>query len=133
MSRRHEVSQRLMPAMRALRDAEDWARLELGDEVLADRIRGVHESLSDDVLNGRTDRQSDRWKARLWDRYCMFRLHEPDASVRARVRFLRRVAGRTRALDDALDDARHTLRLPESPSYAVRMAEALLVSQGERL
>lgn len=51
--------------MQALRDAEDWARLTLNDDLLADRIRGVHEALTDDVLRGSTLRASDRWKARL--------------------------------------------------------------------
>lgn len=64
--------------MLALRDAEDWARLELRDEVLATRIREVHESLSDDVLNGVAYEHSARWKARLWDRYAFWRGHDPN-------------------------------------------------------
>lgn len=90
----YELQQRIRPAMLALRDAEDWARLELHDALLADRIRGIHESLTDDVLNGKTSRASDRWKARLWDRYCMVRLHDADASARARSRHLRRLSRR---------------------------------------
>lgn len=91
MSRSFEVENRLRPAMRALRDAEDWARLELCDEVLATRIRGIHESLSDDVLNGVVYRHSDRWKARLWDRYCLWRGHDGNAGAGAQVMRLRRL------------------------------------------
>lgn len=75
--------------MLALRDSEDWARLVLCDEVLAERIRGIHESLTDDVLNGRTSRDSDRRKARLWDRYCLWRGKSPDAMSAPHTRYLR--------------------------------------------
>jgi hypothetical protein len=93
-TRRYAVTQAIRPAMLALRDAEDFARLTLYDAALADRIRGIHESLTDDVLNGRTSKLSDRWKAKLWDRYCLLRGHDPDAGARARSRFLRRISGR---------------------------------------
>lgn len=88
--RRYEIGSRLRPVMWRLRDAEDWARLELGDDILADRIRGIHESLTDDVLRGDTGRLPDRWRAKLWDRYCDARGHDPHAGARSRSRFLRR-------------------------------------------
>ncbi len=62
--------------MVTLRDAEDWARLELRDELLATRIREIHESLSDDVLNGSTGERSTRARAKLWDRYAFWRGHD---------------------------------------------------------
>jgi hypothetical protein len=95
MSRVYEVSQRLRPAMLALRDAEDYARLTLYDSLLADRIRGIHESLTDDVLNGVSYKHSDRWRARLWDRYCDLRGKDPHAGAAQRSRWLRQV-GRKR-------------------------------------
>ena len=94
MSRIHEVNMKLRPAMLALRDAEDWARLDLRDEVLAERIRGVHESLTNDVLNGVSFRDSDRRKAKLWDRYCVWRRKSPDAISSLHVRYLRRLSRR---------------------------------------
>jgi hypothetical protein len=87
--RGYEIRQRLRPAMLALRDAEDWVRLELRDEVLAERIRGVHEALTEDVLNGRSSRDTTRRRAQLWDRYCRIRGHNPDALARVHTRFLR--------------------------------------------
>ena len=49
----YEVRQYLDQAMRALRDAEDWARLRTGNEPLATRVRQIHEQLTDDVMNGK--------------------------------------------------------------------------------
>ena len=72
------------PAMRHLRDAEDFARLDLRDDLLADAIRGVHEALTDDVLNGKTYKHSTRHRARLWDRLCSLRGHDPHAGALGR-------------------------------------------------
>lgn len=63
--------------MLALRDAEDWARLELRDELLATRIREVHETLTEDVLEGVTYKRSRAWRVRAWDRYCTMRRRTP--------------------------------------------------------
>jgi hypothetical protein len=52
--RGYALRQMLRPAMLALRDTEDYARLDLRDDRLADRIREVHEVLSHRVLNGKS-------------------------------------------------------------------------------
>lgn len=99
----YQVTQKIRPAMLALRDAEDWARLDLGDELLAIRIREIHLALSRDVLNGRAYEHSSWWKARLFDRYCLWRGKSPDAGAITRATHLRRLhtpAGGTAVRED---------------------------------
>jgi len=56
-NRAYDLRQRLNRAMRWLREAEDIARIEMPAwPTAADRIRDIYEQLTDDVLNGRTDR-----------------------------------------------------------------------------
>jgi len=81
LSRSYDIRQKLRPAMLALRDTEDWARLELQDELLATRIREIHESLTEDVLNGVSYKYSSRFKSKLWERYCLLRNHDPDSGA----------------------------------------------------
>lgn len=50
----YNVRQMLQVAMRALRDCEDYMRLTQGNQLGADRVRAVHEALSEDVINGRS-------------------------------------------------------------------------------
>lgn len=40
-------------AIHALRELEDYARLEINDEVLADRARECHEEITTRILRGR--------------------------------------------------------------------------------
>lgn len=89
VNRRYEIMQRLRPAMRALRDAEDFARLDLRDEVLAERIRGVHLALTADVLQGSVHRDTAWRKAQMWDRICAWHGRNPDGVAPAHTRFLR--------------------------------------------
>ena len=79
VTRLYTLNAFLGPAMRYLRDAEDFARLDLRDDLLADAIRGIHLSLTEDVLNGKTYRSSTRHRARLWDRLCALAGHDPHA------------------------------------------------------
>lgn len=92
--RRYELKSRLRPIMTGLRDLEDYCRLDLGDALLADRVRGIHESLTDDVIQGVSYRLSDRWRAKLWDRYCLLRRHDPNTGAGTRFRYLRSLSGR---------------------------------------
>lgn len=59
-SRTNWLLRKLDPAMRHLRDAEDFARLKMPAWPTADRIREVHEKLTDDVLRGTTTRPTAR-------------------------------------------------------------------------
>ena len=51
---RYRLMQHLNRGMRALRDAEDFARLNRPGWPTADRIRGIHQQLTDDVIRGKT-------------------------------------------------------------------------------
>ena len=54
----YELRQHLNKANRELRDAEDLARLNPGlwpeRHGLADRVRSIHEQVTEDLMNGRT-------------------------------------------------------------------------------
>ncbi len=55
----YEIRQKMNTAIRAIRDAEDYARLEggwfySGPNRLADRLREAHELISHRCLNGKT-------------------------------------------------------------------------------
>lgn len=53
-NRGYDLRQRFNRAVRWLRDAEDIARSEMPGWPTADRIRDIHEQITDDLLNGRT-------------------------------------------------------------------------------
>lgn len=59
---RYRVMQELKKAVVHIRAAEDIARLEMRQEDLAQRIRDVHEHVTEDVYNGK--RTHSKW-ARL--------------------------------------------------------------------
>lgn len=59
---RYRMMLELKKAVGHIRAAEDIARLEMGQEDLAQRIRDVHEHVTDDVYNGK--RSHSKW-ARL--------------------------------------------------------------------
>jgi hypothetical protein len=53
----YRLRQHLNAAVRQLRDAEDIARMEMPATMpTADRIRSIYEQISEDVLNGKTNR-----------------------------------------------------------------------------
>ena len=58
----HWLRQRLNAAMRHLRDAEDYARMQMPAWPTADRIRDIHEQLTFDVINGR---RGDKYGERM--------------------------------------------------------------------
>lgn len=92
-ARRYAVHNSLRRAARELRDLEDFARLTLNDDLLAQRVRDVYETIADDIYDGGWKR-SRAERARLWDRYCCWRGHDPHAgaSRRNRRKQLRKVA-----------------------------------------
>ncbi len=67
--------------MRELRDLEDFARLTLNDDLLADRARASYEAILEDFAEMSGHQHSTLWRARLWDRYCAFRLHDAHAGA----------------------------------------------------
>lgn len=50
---RRLVRERVSRSVNVLREAEDVARLELRDDLLADRLREQHERITERVLNGK--------------------------------------------------------------------------------
>jgi uncharacterized protein with PhoU and TrkA domain len=50
----YRLRMKLNVAVRALRDAEDIARVEMPAWPTADRIRDIYEQIGEDVLNGKT-------------------------------------------------------------------------------
>jgi hypothetical protein len=53
---RRLVREQVAQSIRCLREAEDVMRLELRDDIAADRIREGYEYIDREVLNGRRDR-----------------------------------------------------------------------------
>lgn len=52
---RYRLTQKLDAAVRALRDAEDIARVEYPDLPAADRVRSIYEQVTADLLEGKTN------------------------------------------------------------------------------
>lgn len=52
---RYRLTQKLDAAVRALRDAEDIARVERPESPAADRVRSIYEQITADLLDGRTN------------------------------------------------------------------------------
>ncbi len=115
---RFEGKQLCNKAMRALRDAEDYVRLTVGDDVWADRIRCVHEHLTDDVLRGTT--KGHRW----------LRIDVPDPvsdeTVEAAHEWLRRMAA------SGVDHAKVILALRATEKPAVAHRDSLRAERGYR-